>query len=132
VWTLGCGSDSTWTPEEIGNASHIFSSLEADRRAAEIENLDEPGADDAQDAEAAFEHRQRALDLARQVRDDVLTKAHPELIAHFRGEYQRSLELFVRAWRERRPELEREALVLRERFGTWYVRHRDAIEIPEL
>ena len=35
-----------WSPEEIGNAEYVFAALQADGRAAEIENLGEAGFDD--------------------------------------------------------------------------------------
>lgn len=128
---LSCGSADTWTAEEIANAEHMIASLQADRRAAEIENLDEPGPENAKDAAAALEYRERALREARQVRDEVLAKAHPELPAHFRDEHQRSLELFVEAHGSGDDALERDALRLRERFGSWYVANQREIRIPQ-
>jgi len=132
---MACGSndaDHNWSPEEIGNAEYVFTALQADRRAAQIENLGEAGFDDPGEEEASLEHRQRALDASRSVRDDVLDKAHPALRAHFRGEFERSQELFLRARREQRADLETEAIQLRNAFGDWWVRHRDQVVVPSL
>ena len=129
---VGCGADQDWTPEQIGNAEQIFAALDADRRAAEIENLGLAGFDDRGEEEASLEHRQRALDLSRAVRDEVLAKAHPELPLHFRAEFERSQALFLTARRERRPDLETRAIQLRNRFGDWYVRQREQIRIPPM
>jgi hypothetical protein len=128
---LSCGSPDAWTAEEIANAEHMIASLQADRRAAEIENLDEPGPENAKDAAAALEYRERALREARQVRDEVLARVHPELPAHFRDEHQRSLELFIEAHSSGDGALERDALRLRERFGSWYVAHQRELRIPQ-
>ena len=59
IWA--CAPSHDWTAEEIGNAEHMWEALGADQRAAEIENLGEAGPDDAGEAEAALEHRERAL-----------------------------------------------------------------------
>jgi hypothetical protein len=132
VTALACGSADEWTAEEIANAEHMIASLQADRRAAELENLDEPGVEDAKEAEVALEYRERALREARRVRDEVLAKAHPDLLLHFREEHERSLELFIEAHDAGDVGLEREALRLRERFGSWYVAHQREIRIPQL
>jgi len=129
---LACAPDRDWTAEEIGNAEHLFSALAADRRAAEIENLGEAGVENAKQAEAALEHRERALRQARAVRDEVLAKAHPDLTLHFRQEFQRSMELFVQAAHEREREFEIEAVRLRTRFGRWYRRHGQEVRVPRL
>ena len=130
AWACTPGHD--WTAEEIGNAEHVWEALGADQRAAEIENLGEAGPDDAGEAQAALEHRERALREARSVRDDVLAKAHPDLPLHFRNEFQRSMELFVKAARLRESDLEAEAIRLRKRFGEWYRRHGEEIRVPRL
>lgn len=130
---LACAPEHGWSPEEIGNAEHIFEALTDDRRAAEIDNLEEEaGIGDSDKAEAALEHRERALRQARAVRDEVLAKAHPDLPQHFRQEFQRSMELFVRAASERESELEFEAIRLRVKFGSWYRRHAREIRVPRL
>ena len=127
-----CAPAHDWTAEEIGNAEHVWEALGADQRAAEIENLGEAGPDDAGEAEAALEHRERALREAQSVRDDVLAKAHPDLQLHFRNEFQRSMELFVKAARLRESDFETEAIRLRKRFGDWYRRHGEEIRVPRL
>ena len=132
VLLSACTPEHDWTAEEIGNAEHIFQALDADRRAAEIENLGEAGVENANEAAAALEHRERALRQAQAVRDEVLAKAHPDLPRHFRDEFQRSMALFVRAAQARESDLEIEAVELRKRFGAWYRRHGQAIQIPHL
>jgi len=129
---LACGSSDGWTAEEVANAEHMIASLEADRRAAEVENLEEPGPEDVIEADVAVEYRERALREANWVRDDVLAKAHPDLPVHFRSEHQLSLELFIEAQRNGDAALKREAQILRDRFGDWYVAHQREIRIPRL
>ena len=130
AWLACGGEDHGWTPEEIGNAEHLYRALHADLRASEIENLGEPGFDDAKEEEASLEFRGKALRHAGQVRDDVLDKAHPELRAHFRDEFQRAQQLFLDARKEGRPRLETEAIELRNRFGAWWTRHQREVQVP--
>ena len=132
VLLWACSPSHDWTAEEIGNAEHMWEALGADQRAAEIENLGEAGPDDAREAEAALEHRERALREARSVRDEVLAKAHPDLPLHFREEFQHSMELFVKAARLRESDFAGEAIRLRKRFGAWYRRHGEEIRVPRL
>lgn len=128
----GCEPGHDWTPEQIGNAEHLFLALDADRRATEIDNLEAPGVQAGMQNEAVLEHRRRALRQARSVRDDVLAKAHPDLPLHFRGEFQRSMELFLEAASEDAVAPQNEAIRLRRRFGDWWVRHQTEIDVPRL
>ena len=129
--TLACGGpEHDWTAEEIGNADFVFSALKSDQRAAEIENLGEPGFDDRAEEEASLEHRAAALAAARSARDEVLDKAHPALRQHWRDEFERSQALFLEARREGRADLETEAIQLRNAFGDWWVRHRHELSVP--
>ena len=128
---LACGLSDGWTAEEVANAEHMIASLEADRRATEVENLEEAGPENAMEADVALEYRERALREANWVRDEVLAKAHPDLPAHFRSEHQLSLELLIEAHRTGDAALKREALLLRDRFGDWYVAHQREIRIPQ-
>jgi hypothetical protein len=128
---LACEASDGWTAEEVANAEHMIASLEADRRAVQVENLEGPGPENATEADVALEYRERALREAKWVRDEVLAKAHPDLPAHFRGEHQLSLELMIEAQRTRDGALKREAQALRDRFGDWYVAHQREIRIPQ-
>jgi hypothetical protein len=130
---LACGaSEHDWSAEEIGNAEYVFTALHADRRASQIENLGEAGFDDRKEEEASLEFREKALQSARSVRDEVLDKLHPELRGHFRTEFERSQALFLEARREGRPSLENQAIALRNDFGDWWVRHGNQVKLPRL
>jgi hypothetical protein len=130
---LACsGPEHDWSPEEIGNAEFFFAALHADLRASEIENLGEPGFDDDQEEAVSLEFREKALQNARNVRNEVLDKAHPELRRHFRGEFERSQQLFLEARRDGNTRLESEAIALRNTFGDWWLRYRAQVVVPSL
>lgn len=68
------------------------------QKATQLTNkgLDKPGVIQT-GIEEILEHQRGALREARLVMDSVLDKAHPQLRQHFRGEFEKGLELVIRS-----------------------------------
>ncbi|MEA5444346.1 hypothetical protein VCB98_00755 [Gammaproteobacteria bacterium AB-CW1] len=92
VGLAGCEFGVSWDSSEKQNARHIFQSLAEARRAAglanELPRHWEPG---GETVEPVLEALDDALMHATQVRNSVLTKAHPQLSVRFRTEYRPAL-----------------------------------------
>lgn len=91
---LGCSGG--WSDEERANAQHFFRALDAKKEFTRLTNVAQPGVVQT-GIEEILHHQRQALREARLVKDSVLDKAHPQLKAHFRGEFEKGVELVIRS-----------------------------------
>ncbi len=135
IFIVACSPSRSWTDEEVENAQHLSASQEAAGQSTRILNAGGPGPVSPEDTEKIIEFSRTALSHAQQVRDDVLAKAHPQLLRHFREEYQRSLELSleVEDWPTSLAEDTVKAIqsgILHDRWVDWWNANMDDIRIP--
>lgn len=135
-----CSGDPQWSAEELRNAQHFLTSLAAENAAAALVNRDPaPGQEFMLGAEEILAFERTAFREAQSVSDAVLDKAHPLLREHFRGEYEKGLEAFIRSGElgmasgpsaeVLRLQLEGNALL--DKWGDWLNSHRTEIRIPK-
>ena len=134
TFVVACSpSGSSWTDEEVENAQHLSSSQEANMQKTRILNAGEPGPVSPEEITKMIQLNRTALSHAQQVRDDVLAKAHPQLLRHFREEYQRSLELSLEVEDWPTSEDTTKAIqsgILHDRWVDWWNANMDDIRIP--
>ncbi len=132
-------TQSTWTKEERKNANHFFLSLEADAAAARIINKQRsPGIVSQKDIDRIQQYRKTALHEARLVADIVLDKAHHQLREHWRNEYEKGLQLYIKTIEspdsyETYDHLlfdQMHGQLLLDRFTDWFNDHNQKIKIP--
>jgi len=126
-----CSPESSWTSEDRKNAQHFFRSLEADIAAFRIINKGpSPAIVSQEDIQKIIEYRKRALREAKLVTDPVLDKAHPQLREHFRYEYEKGLDLFLKGHEKPDFALQITGSTLLDQWGEWLNSHNDEIKIP--
>lgn len=131
---LTCRVAPPWSPQERENIQHFIAAQTANMNAIRILNRGPAFSTfSAHEMAQYLASQQQALAAAQLLRDDVLAKAHPDMPAHFRGEFQRSLELdieSVEASPSSAKALSIEAASLHEAWVDWYNAHKGEIKIP--
>jgi hypothetical protein len=87
---------SSWSSADRQNAEHFFRALDAAQKATQLTNKAQPGVIQT-GIEEILQYQRLALQEANFVHDSVLDKAHPQLRQHFRGEFEKGLELVIRS-----------------------------------
>ncbi|MCA9317344.1 MAG: hypothetical protein KDB73_17795 [Planctomycetes bacterium] len=133
----GCGGSDThgWSKAEIENARHFFASTDAHSRVVAASNRGPTyGVVKPSESRAMDALLKTSLSHARQVSDAVLAKAHPDLPAHFRGEYQRSIEVLLESsFQLSGPGIAKQdqALRLHDRWVDWFNANKRSIRFPK-
>ncbi|HET9679758.1 MAG TPA: hypothetical protein VFP95_04245 [Gammaproteobacteria bacterium] len=112
-----------WTARERQNTEHIFNSLEATSKAAQLANQLPVNASASQRAPVARQ-LEIALREALRVKDTVLEKSHPQMWGKFRGVYQPALKQLLQYYRTgHKPRGTKPAQAIRE-FNQWFSTHQ--------
>ncbi len=137
---VSCSTESTWTKEERKNADHFFLSMAADVAAARIINKEQSSGVVSQiDIDKIIEYRKTALKESRLVTDNVLDKAHPHLREHWRNEYERGLQLYIKTFEspdsyethDRLLFYQMQSQLLLDVFIDWFNDHNHEIKFPK-
>ena len=127
-----CSLEFSWTSEDKKNAEHFFRSLEADAAAIRIINKGlSPTIVSQEDIQKIIEYRKLALSEAKLVIDSVLDKAHPQLREHFRYEYEKGLDLYLKSLEKPDFASQITGSTLLDQWGDWLNSHNDEIKIPK-
>ncbi len=121
--------DHVWSPEELKSSNYFYSAQRDNReasriinRAGEVFSIDEK--------QKVTKLTESALENARKVDDNFLSKVHPEFKKHFRGEFQTALELARKNLDHPDSKTARSAEELFSAFVDWYNANRDDIHMP--
>lgn len=137
---LSCSTESTWTKEERKNANHFFLSMESDAAAVRILNKEpSPAILSQRDIDMILKYRKTALHEAMLVTDNVLDKAHPQLREHWRNEYEKGLQLYIKTIEspdsyetyDRLLFYQMQGQLLLDVFTDWFNAHNQEIKIPK-
>jgi hypothetical protein len=137
-----CSPERAWSPAEKVSISHFARSLEANRKAQQLEHAPNPDAPQLAVNEIN-KYQEIALREARMVTDAALDKANPELRQHFRADYQKGLELILKSYEvatasgtgapsDAQLELQASGVQHLKRWIEWYEAHQSDIRIPKI
>ena len=125
-----CSSEKSWTQNDKENVEHFFKSIEAKQAATLIINKLSSRIIPQEDIQEILRYQRIALQEAQLVTDDVLNKAHPELREHFRYEYQKGLDLFIKSLEAPDFAAQITGSSLLDQWSDWLNAHRQEIRIP--
>jgi hypothetical protein len=120
-----------WTDAEKANSKHMLLSWQADLAAIRLSNGRQSPVLSAEEETERLSLKRTALEEARLVSDEVLAKAHSQLPSHFRGEYERGLELAIQALEEKDEKANAEGMILQEKWVDWFNTNKRSIVIPK-
>lgn len=128
---VGCGKRQKWSAEERANIEHYRHSNEANNDAVRILNAGSAFSRVTPAEQARISDLQKtALAEAKEVRDDVLAKVHPDLPRHYRSEYQKSLELDIESWESGQLQETVEATTLHDKWVDWHNANKEGFHFP--
>lgn len=128
----GCGDRPSWTTDDKQNVKHLFRAFEADLATVRISNRGAAFSTmSSEEVTEILRLQKEALDEARAVHDEVLSKAHPDLPQHFRDEFEKGLELKIRSIEFSDAAAGIRGAELHDRWVDWYSGHRGEIKIPK-
>jgi hypothetical protein len=130
VFLSGCARAPDWSDDEKKNVNHFYVSDNADREATSLVNSTLNGRVSPATIEHILRLKKTALSHARQLKDTVLDKAHPEMREPYRQLYQRSLELQITSIEQNDAKPGITGSILHDQWIDWFNDHNRKIKIP--
>jgi hypothetical protein len=128
-----CSKSNDWTEEQRQNAERVIRALEERNEATRLSNNVGPGPGERNKYIPIIAHMRQAYDHATVVEDEVLTKIHPDLKEHWKGEFIAGLRLRLSNLEGNTGDTaaEMRGSALLDAFGEWLNAHSKEIRIPK-
>ena len=116
------------TRSEKDELGHFIESLALNRKAINMINEEMSkqgfvGTIDEKIEKETINLRRKSLKESQNIRDEVLSKLHPELPSHYRDEFCEGIKIYLQGWEEFDPQLSIKGQWLHDKWGDWYNEH---------